>query len=79
MIALIAFLFEHAGIAIAALGAIATVVAAEWGNLRGAKRERDKQALKHAAAATEARKIDDAVAGRTPDDNRGRLARWSRS
>ena len=79
MTALIAFLLEHTGIAIAALGAIATVVAAGWGNLRGAKRERDRQALKDAAAATEAQKIDDAVAGRTPDDNRGRLGRWSKS
>ncbi|UVK46263.1 hypothetical protein BPNPMPFG_001884 [Mesorhizobium sp. AR07] len=32
-----------------------------------------------AAARTEGRKIDDAVAGRAPDDNRGRLGTWSRS
>ncbi|KRB25652.1 hypothetical protein ASD99_28145 [Mesorhizobium sp. Root695] len=79
MTALIVFLLEHTGIALAALGAVATVVAAGWGNLRGAKRERNKQAVKDAAAATEAQKIDDAVAGRTLDDNRGRLGRWSKS
>lgn len=79
MTALLAFLLEHTSIAIAALGAIATVVAAGWGDLRGAKRERDKQAVKDAASVTEAQKIDDAVAGRAPDENRGRLARWSKS
>ena len=31
-----------------------------------------------AAARGESQKIDDAVAGRTPDDNRGRLGKWSR-
>ena len=32
-----------------------------------------------AAARSEAQTIDDTVAGRAPDDNRGRLAKWSRS
>ncbi len=47
--------------------------------LAGAKAERNKQAVKDAAAGTEAQKIDDAVAGRAPDDNRKDLGKWSRS
>lgn len=77
--ALIAWLLTHTSVAIAALGAIATVLGLGYGNLRGAKRERDKQAGQDLAAATEGQKIDDAVAGRTPDDNRGRLGKWSKS
>ncbi|MBZ9981344.1 hypothetical protein LB521_09250 [Mesorhizobium sp. BR-1-1-8] len=78
MTALLAFLLTHTSIALAALGALATVLGIGWGNLRGAKRERDKQAGKDLAAATEGQKIDDAVAGRAPDDNRERLGRWSK-
>lgn len=47
--------------------------------LAGAKAERNKQAAQDAKAATEGQKIDDAVAGRLPDDNRERLSRWSKS
>lgn len=47
--------------------------------LAGAKAERNKQAVKDAAAGTEAQKIDDAVAGRASDDNRARLDKWSKS
>lgn len=79
MAALIAFLLTHTSLLIAALGAIATVFGLGYGNLRGAKRERDKQAVKDAAAGTEAQAIDDAVAGRAPDDNRERLGKWSNS
>jgi len=40
-------------------------------------RERAKQAQSELAARTEGQKIDDAVAGRSPDDNRERLSKWS--
>lgn len=46
---------------------------------RGRASQKARQDAADAAARTEAQKIDDAVAGRTPDDNRGRLGRWSRS
>ncbi len=49
------------------------------GRLSGAAAERTKRALKEATSTTEGQKIDDAVAGRSPDDNRGRLAKWSKS
>jgi hypothetical protein len=77
--ALIAFLLTHTSLFIAALGAIGTVIGLGYGNLRGAKRERNNQAVKDAAAGSEAQAIDDAVAGRAPDDNRGRLGEWSKS
>jgi hypothetical protein len=53
-----------------------------WGfhqRLAGAKAERNKQAVADAAARTQGQEIDDAVAGRAPDDNRERLSRWSKS
>lgn len=46
---------------------------------KGKSKERAKQAAADAAARTEGQKIDDAVAGRAPDDNRGRLGTWSKS
>lgn len=46
---------------------------------KGKAAERAKQIAADAAAATEGQKIDDAVAGRAPDDNRGRLGQWSKS
>ncbi|MER9306592.1 hypothetical protein [Mesorhizobium sp. M0496] len=46
---------------------------------RGKASQKARQDSADAAARTEAQKIDDAVAGRTPDDNRGRLGRWSKS
>lgn len=45
----------------------------------GKASQRAKQAAADAKATTEAQKIDDAVAGRTADDNRGRLGKWSKS
>lgn len=64
-----------------AIAAFAALIGAlGWGfhqRLAGAKAERNKQATADAAAASEGQKIDDAVAGRTPDDNRGRLGKWS--
>jgi len=46
---------------------------------KGKAAERAKQIAADAAAATEASKIDDAVAGRAPDDNRERLGKWAKS
>lgn len=46
---------------------------------KGKASERAKQIAADAAAATEASKIDDAVAGRAPTDNRERLGQWSKS
>lgn len=43
----------------------------------GAKAEEAKQAQARLEARTEADKIDDAVAGRSPDANRERLKSWS--
>jgi hypothetical protein len=44
----------------------------------GARSERAKQAASEAKARTIADEIDDAVAGRTADENRGRLKQWQR-
>lgn len=77
--ALIAFLTANS--TILAIGA-AIIGALGFGlqqRVAGAKAERNKQATDNAAAATEGQKIDDAVAGRTADDNRGRLGKWSKS
>lgn len=46
---------------------------------KGKASQKGRQDAADAAARRQAQKIDDAVAGRTPDDNRGRLAKWSRS
>ncbi|MBB6412199.1 hypothetical protein [Mesorhizobium sangaii] len=46
---------------------------------KGKASQKARQDAADAAARSQAQKIDDAVAGRTPDDNRGRLAKWSRS
>lgn len=79
MTALLGFLLSNP--TILAIGA-AIIGALGFGfqqRLAGAKAERNKQAADNAAAATEGQKIDDAVAGRAPDDNRGRLGKWSKS
>lgn len=41
-------------------------------------RERNKQAKAELDARSEGQKIDDAVAGRSGDENRERLGKWSR-
>ncbi|WP_457151276.1 hypothetical protein [Mesorhizobium sp. P5_C1] len=46
---------------------------------KGKASQKARQDAADAAARSRAQKIDDAVAGRTPADNRGRLAKWSRS
>jgi Flp pilus assembly protein TadG len=59
--------------AVAALAGLCTAYA------KGKANQKATQDAADAAARTEAQKIDDAVAGRAPDDNRGRLGKWSRS
>jgi hypothetical protein len=46
---------------------------------KGKAKNQAKHDAAEAAARTEGQKIDDAVAGRSPDDNRGRLGKWSKS
>lgn len=61
-----------------ALGAAVVVafVAFLKGRLDGAKLERAEQVKREAKARDISDEIDDAVAGRSPDDNRGRLKKW---
>ncbi|MBN9137839.1 MAG: hypothetical protein J0I92_17595 [Phyllobacterium sp.] len=79
MAALLSFLVSNPTILAIGSGIIAMLVAWMRGRLSGAAAERTKRALKEATSTTEGQKIDDAVAGRSPDDNRGRLAKWSKS
>lgn len=44
----------------------------------GKASQKAKQAAADAAAHTQAQKIDEAVAGRAPNDNRERLNKWSK-
>lgn len=44
----------------------------------GKASQKAKQAQADAAARAEGQRIDDAVAGRTPNDNRERLGKWSK-
>lgn len=46
---------------------------------QGAAEERAKQAAAEAKARTIADEIDDAIAGRSPDENRKELRKWSKS
>lgn len=85
MSAILAFFLGHTSLAIAALGAIATVLGIGWGNLRGAKRERDKQAAGKLAAAEdrlemdrEATAAERAAAGMTDDQARKEAEPWVR-
>lgn len=60
--------------------AAAAALASLWtAYAKGKAGQKARQDAVDAAARTEAQKIDDAVAGRAPDDNRGRLGKWSRS
>ncbi|RUU97971.1 hypothetical protein EOA79_24085 [Mesorhizobium sp. M1A.F.Ca.IN.020.03.2.1] len=79
MSALFAWLFTNP--TVLAIGAAVIAVVAAWfkGRLSGAQAERNKQAADQAEAASEAQKIDDAVAGRAPDANRTELGKWSKS
>lgn len=58
---------------------LAIILAFMKGRLDGAKLERANQATREAKARSEADAIDDAVAGRTPQENRERLKKWSKS
>lgn len=49
------------------------------GDRRGAARERQKHAQDRLKAREVADDIEDAIAGRSPDENRKKLKRWSRS
>jgi hypothetical protein len=77
MMALIAFLFEHTGIAIAALGTIATVIGIGWGNLRGAKRERAKQAVAEAGARDIKDQVQNDIGALPADAARKEMKQWS--
>lgn len=62
------------------LGGVLAMIAAAFfkGRSAGKQAERDKQAGERLKARTEADRIDDAVAGRDPDENRKELRKWSR-
>ncbi|HEX2753702.1 MAG TPA: hypothetical protein VHP34_11480 [Alphaproteobacteria bacterium] len=66
---------------VAGILAVLAAVAAAWfkGRSSGVRSERDKQTSRDAAAMTEAQKIDEAVAGNTPEANRSELSKWSKS
>ncbi|RUV86913.1 ABC transporter permease [Mesorhizobium sp. M1A.F.Ca.IN.020.06.1.1] len=78
MSALLAWLLTNP--TVLAIGAAIIAVVAAWfkGRLSGAQAERNKQAADQAEAASEAHKIDDAVAGRAPNANRTELGTWSK-
>lgn len=57
---------------------IAALIAFFKGRLDGAKLERAKQAASEAKARDISDEIDDAIAGRSPDDNRRALRKWSK-
>ena len=61
------------------LGGLVFLVGLATAYFKGKAKERAKQQSADAAARTEAQQIDDAVAGRAPDDNRERLGKWSKS
>lgn len=79
MTALLAWVLSNPTVLAIGAGIIAVAGAFIKGRLSGAKAERNKQAADNAVAASEGQKIDDAVAGRAPDDNRVRLDKWSKS
>lgn len=63
------------------LGAVLAAVAAAFfkGRSTGKQSERDKVTEERLRARTEADRIDDAIAGRDPADNRKRLGEWFKS
>lgn len=79
MDALLSILTGGNSIFIALLGGLAAAVIA-WmrGRVTGARAERDRRAAERLKSMTEAQKIDEAVAGRDPADNRKELGKWSR-
>lgn len=73
LIGLIGHLWPYLIAAFAGLGFLWTAYS------KGKAAEKAKQIAADAAAATEASKIDDAVAGRAPDENRKGLGKWAKS
>lgn len=71
--ALIEQLWPYLAVGLASLAGLVTAY------FKGKASQKAKQAAADAAARTEGQKIDDAVAGRAPDDNRERLGKWSKS
>jgi hypothetical protein len=57
---------------------VIAVIATFLGRMSGAAKEREKQAEERLQARTEADRIDDAIAGRSDDENRARLKRWGK-
>ncbi|TPJ52707.1 ABC transporter permease [Mesorhizobium sp. B2-6-4] len=78
MTALLGFLLTHTSIAIAALGALATVLGIGWGNLRGAKRERNKQVVAEAGARDIKDQVQNDVGALPADKAREELKSWSK-
>lgn len=64
------------GIFAVLMAAIIAVVA--WSRRDARKDERARQAASEVRARDISDEIDDAVAGRSPDENRGRLKKWGR-
>lgn len=58
---------------------IAALISYMRGRVTGAKLERADQLAKEAKARDVADEIDDAVAGRSPGENRERLKQWRKS
>lgn len=76
---MIAFLTSNLSGYLLGFGAIVIAFIATYmkGRLSGAKRERDAQVAAEAKARSIGQQIDDAVAGRSPDENRKELGEWS--
>lgn len=72
LLALPSKLYVYAGIVLA----FAATVYAVW--IKGGQHEKDKQIKRDLEAMTEAQKIEEAVAGNLPEDNRKELNKWSR-
>jgi hypothetical protein len=81
MSVILAFLSTSLGKYVISAVTVASALLAGWLRAKalGRKEQRAAQDAADAAARTEGQKIDDAVAGRTADDNRGRLGKWSKS
>lgn len=76
MIALLSGIWgKVAGWALAAAGVLAILATAYS---KGKAAERAAQSTRDYEAMTEAQKIDEAVAGNAPDENRKELEKWSR-
>ncbi|RUV36267.1 hypothetical protein [Mesorhizobium sp. M7A.F.Ca.MR.148.00.0.0] len=79
MTAILTFLLTNPTILAVVAGIIGAAGAWFHGRATGVATERNKQAANDAAATVEGQKIDDAVAGSAPADNRKELGEWSKS